>query len=288
MLAHITLTVALAATMPVAACNKDGCLIPGGTFAMGTDPSEFPRLAEETDVPDVSPFAPEQPRHRVTVQPFRLDATDVTNRDFLGFVAARSEWRRDRVPEGEHNGRYLEHWPAPDRIDPASANHPVVFVTWYAAVAYCEWRGGRLPTEAEWEFAAGAGIDERRFPWGDEPPDASRVNWYADGIAGTVPVASYPPNPFGLYDMAGNVWKFLADPWRDRYDSPPLSVLTVAEAYDRRERARRVVRGGSYAANAANLRVRYRDSHRPRDAREMVGFRCGKDAAAAMDAAGDL
>ena len=113
MLASISLTLALAATAPVVACDEEGCLIAGGDFVMGTDPSEFPRLGELTDVPAVTVFEPEQPRHAISVRPFRLDATDVTNRQFLGVVQARPQWRRDRVPEDEHNGRYLEHWPAP-------------------------------------------------------------------------------------------------------------------------------------------------------------------------------
>ena len=101
------------------------------------------------------------------------------------------------------------------------------------------------------------------------------MNWGGNGIDTTVPVGSYPPNARGLYDMAGNVWRFTADPWLGSYaDSSAADVARAADSPS----IRRVVRGCSYGANAANLRVRYRYSHLPFDAREMVGFRCAKSA----------
>ena len=103
------------------------------------------------------------------------------------------------------------------------------------------------------------------------------MSWSGNGIDTTVPVGSYPPNGRGLYDMSGNVWHFTADPWLGAYSE----VLARPEEHRQLEsdmQVRRVVRGGSWGASAANLRVRYRDSHRPFDAREMVGFRCAKNA----------
>jgi formylglycine-generating enzyme required for sulfatase activity len=253
-------------------------LIPGGTFMMGTDPDELETLRLLMALETTRPFEPEVPRHERVVQAFYLDETDVTNAAFAEFVSAVPAWARDVVPEGDQNGRYLAHWGDDGRSDASQADHPVTFVTWYAAASYCAWAGKRLPTEAEWEYASGAAIDDRQYPWGDDPPTAALVNWSGSGIDGTVPVASYPPNPPGLYDMSGNVWKFLADAWSDSYAAAPGSALGVDEAVAARDRTRRVVRGGSSGANAANLRVRYRDSHRPWDAREMVGFRCARDA----------
>jgi len=99
--------------------------------------------------------------------------------------------------------------------------------------------------------------------------------WGGDDVDGTVPVGSYPPNARGLYDMAGNVWRLTSDPWRGSY----AEMLSESESMGPEDpRMRRVVRGGSWGANATNLRVRYRDSHRPFGAREMVGFRCAASA----------
>jgi formylglycine-generating enzyme required for sulfatase activity len=249
--------------------------VPGGTFAMGTDSSDLPAIMERTGVGRVQLFAGEIPRHEVRVEPFRLAASDVTNAEFLAFVRADRSWSADSLPPGRHNGRYLEHW-----IDgapaPGEERRPVTFVTWQAAVAYCDWRGARLPTEAEWEWAAAGGDAGAEYPWGQEPPSDDKVSWSGDGIDHPVDVASYPPNGYGLHDMAGNVWKFLAD---EATSYPEVVTHHVRVDPDTAERveSRRAVRGGSYGAAVANLRIRYRDSHRPRDAREMVGFRCAAD-----------
>lgn len=250
-------------------------LIPGATFRMGTDPTEIARVLELTGLTDDGPLQPEIPSHAVTVSDFFLDTVDVTNADYREFVAANPEWSRQHTDSSLHNGRYLEHW-LEDGPPAAILDHPVTFVFWQAAVAYCSWRGKRLPTEAEYEWAAQDGISRAEYPWGDAPPSSELVSWGGDGIDGTVPVGSYPANARGLYDMAGNVWRFTSDRWRGSY-----AAVLRGEAVDQdvpEGRARRVVRGGSWGANAANLRVRYRDSHRPFDAREMVGFRCAKSA----------
>lgn len=238
--------------------------VKGATFRMGTDPSELERIRQATGLATTRPLLAEVPDHEVTVADFWLDTFDVTNAQFAAFVAANPVWNKQRADPGLHNGRYLEHWsdagPPTELLD-----HPVTFVTWYAAVAYCEWKRNRLPTEAEYEWAAQDGTSRAEYPWGDAPPTDDRVSWGGNGIDTTVPVGSYPPNARGLYDMSGNVWHFTADPWRGPYgsDAPP-------------DPDRRVVRGGSWGASAANLRIRYRDSHRAFDAREMVGFRCAR------------
>lgn len=248
--------------------------IEGTTFRVGTDESELEGIAAMIGLNSPRPLLPEVPSHEVTVSDFYIDRFDVTNGDFAAFVAAVPEWRRENLAEDQQNGRYLEHWgigqPRDELLD-----HPVVFITWHAAVAYCDWRGKRLPTEIEYEWAAQGESGKSEFPWGNEPPGDDRVNWGGNGIDTTVPVGSYPPNPRGLYDMAGNVWHFTADPWLGSY-AEALGAPRDASAVD--PAIRRVVRGGSFGANAANLRVRYRDSHRPYDAREMVGFRCARTA----------
>lgn len=250
--------------------------VPGGTFRTGSDPAELDAIREATGLRTIRPLLPEAGAHEVTVGDFYMDTLDVTNRDFAEFVQANPEWSRARADESLHNGRYLEPWengsPPQDRLD-----HPVTFVTWQAAVAYCRSRGKRLPTEAEFEWAAQDPAAAAEYPWGDEPPRDDLVSWGGNGIDSPVAVGSYPPNARGLYDMSGNVWHFTADPWLGSHEeaAPDAEARTAATADPS---IRRVVKGGSWGANAANLRVRYRDSHRPFDAREMVGFRCVRPA----------
>jgi sulfatase modifying factor 1 len=248
-------------------------LIPAATYMMGTDSSELAAIMEDVGVTRIDMLLPESPAREVRLQSFYLDRTDVTNAEFYEFVSDRPEWGRRGTDPALHNGRYLEHWRDNKPRDRDLAR-PVVFVTWYAAVAYCDWRGKRLPTEAEWEYAAGGGDRDRRYPWGSQPPTNDRVSWGDDGIDEPVPVASFPPNAFGLFDMAGNVWKYLADGWSPSHESEKLAQDALDPDTASVVTTRRVVRGGSWGASAANLRVRYRDSHRPFDAREMVGFRC--------------
>lgn len=247
-------------------------LVRGGTFRMGTPAAAIPELKKRYAVSFPGVFEDEAPARDVSVGDFRIDRDEVTNARFLRFLEARPEWTRERLPPAMHNGHYLEHL-RNGQSPPGKAAHPVVFVTWHAALAYCRWAGGRLPTEAEWEYAARAG-GMREFPWGDEPPTPERANYSASGIGDTRPVASYPANPLGLRDMAGNVWELALDAWgpggsgfRDlpAGSSPDdLSVVT----------GRRALRGGSYGGAPVNLRTRWRDSHEVLNAVAFVGFRC--------------
>jgi formylglycine-generating enzyme required for sulfatase activity len=250
---------------------------------MGTDSADLRDIMERFGITRIEILQSELPQHSIRVRDFFLDVTDVTNADFLEFVQARPEWGRTAADSALHNGRYLEHWSS-NAPDAEEFRRPVTFVTWYAAVAYCHWRGKRLPTEAEWELAAGGGDATREFPWGSAAPSNELVTWSGGGHDRPEPVATHPPTQFGLYDMAGNVWKFLADSWRDSYRGGPQKQELLDPDTARRVTTRRVVRGGSYGAAAINLRVRYRDSHRPDDAREMVGFRCAMSAHEAREA----
>ena len=120
-----------------------------------------------------------------------------------------------------------------------------------------------MPSEAEWEFAAGRGLPAE-FPWGDAAPDTTNANWSGAKMGKPALVGSFPP-AHGLHDMAGNVWEFVADPWKDSY-------LDTAKPSP----GRRVIRGGSFGGSPVNLRVRYRDSHPELGAGPHVGFRCAK------------
>lgn len=159
-----------------------------------------------------SVLAYDETKGKQTVAPFALMKTPVTNAQYLAFVKAHPEWQRDRVPRVFAEERYLTHWQAAlvlgDAIDP---NQPVVHVSWFAATAYCEAQGARLPTWAEWEFAAAA--DERRADARKDPAWTQRIlDWYAKPSSARVPpVGKTPPNLYGVQDLHGLVWEWVED-----------------------------------------------------------------------------
>lgn len=123
-------------------------LIKGATFKMGTNKAEIPKLQEMFNLKRVTLFEEETPRHKVKIDSFYLDKTEVTNADFKKFLIKNPEWQKGKISAEFHNGKYLQDWNGSD-FPKQKANHPVVFVSWYAAVAYCQSLGKRLPTEAE-------------------------------------------------------------------------------------------------------------------------------------------
>ena len=282
-------------------------LIPGATFQIGIDTSEIPHLQKIFDLDHPQIFEDELPKHTVTMASFYLDKNLVTNADFKRFVDANPDWQFGAVPYALDNGNYLKHWKisaiAGEKTDPApdaaQRDHPVVNVNWYAASAYCAWAGKRLPSEAEWELAARSGSGEQfpwpaLFAWGNQPPDKTRVN-FGGNLGTTSPVGSYPANAFGLTDMAGNVWQFLADDWANYSAQPatgaPLVInraspeaaapapTAIDQANNNRTNSnRKVIRGGSYDAAPLNLWLEYRDSHPASNSQPFVGFRCAQSA----------
>lgn len=249
---------------PAESCGTLGpglLAVPGGTFTMGDpdgEPDEAPRSA--------------------TVKSFRIMRFEVTNAEFRQFVRATKHmtdaerrrsgyvwtdrWRAVRGaswtrPQGGKSG--------PQRLE----RHPVVQVSARDAAAYCAWRGLRLPTEEEWEFAA-RGTDGRRFPWGNERPEGARRANYgtdkccaadaSDGFLRTAPVGSFPrgASPFGIHDMAGNVWEWTASHYR-------------------RAGADVAIRGGGWGNDPYCLRASYRHGNPPDIGLDMVGFRCASD-----------
>lgn len=271
----------LAQVLDRAATNQYGSMVfvRGGTIQVGIDPNEVARFEKIFDVNRAQLFRDEIPKHSVTVDDFFLDKYLVTNAQFKLFVDANPEWQPSRVSPELDNGNYLRHWTEPEALR-AKADHPVVNVNWYAAAAYCRWARKRLPSEAEWEHAA-RGASNSLFPWGDEPVDKTRANSAASRLGTTSPVGSYPANRLGLFDMAGNVWEFLADEWRP-YPTSRQNDPVGGEDRSREDAAflpgktRRVIRGGSFDGAPVNLWVEYRDSHPANGSQAFVGFRCAK------------
>ena len=256
-------------------------LIRGATFRMGTDPSDFPRLQQVFGIKRAELFSAEAPQHTVTLGPFYMDKYEVTNALYKMFLDKNPRWRPANIEARLHNGNYLKDWNGDD-YPKGKGEHPVANVSWYAAVAFCRWTGKRLPTEAEWEYAARGGLSDKSFPWGDAPADKALANYGASRIGTTTPVGSYAANGYGLFDMAGNVWEYTLDEWRP-YDSgaqvnPVAGGSMFLDDSFYSVTTRRVIRGGSYAGAPINLRVAYRDSHPPDGARDFVGFRCAKPA----------
>nr|WP_234313831.1 formylglycine-generating enzyme family protein [Streptomyces sp. NBRC 109706] len=274
----------------------------GGAFLMGTEDA------------DALPADGEGPVRRVTLRPFRIDAHAVSNDRFAAFVdatgylteAERFGWSlvfvgllpaesRKGAPRPERAPWWCAvagaYWRAPEGPGSGVAergDHPVVHVSFNDAQAYCRWAGVRLPTEAEWEYAARGGLEQARYPWGDEltPGGEHRCNiWQGpfptgdtaeDGYAGTAPVTAFEPNGFGLFNMAGNVWEWCADRWGT--DQPGAARPGPG---DRPTGKDRVTRGGSYLCHRSycdGYRVAARDHDYPESTTGDRGFRCAGDA----------
>jgi formylglycine-generating enzyme required for sulfatase activity len=163
--------------------------------------------------------------------------------------------------------------------DPAFADYPVIYVTWNMALAYCEWRGGSLSTEAQWEKAARGRLEGMDYPWGNEAPvcqkGAPNGAKFDDDAGcndtGTEPVGSYSANGYGLFDMAGNVWEWVWD-WYSSYSSSSARNPTGPESG-----SSKVTRCGSwYRIDVRSLRVAYRNSYVPDDRYDDIGFRCAR------------
>ncbi|MEO8574120.1 MAG: SUMF1/EgtB/PvdO family nonheme iron enzyme [Pyrinomonadaceae bacterium] len=274
----LTLAYSSAAQVPSnsAASMANMALIPGSSFEMGIDAAMIPKLQTKFNVKRADLFAEETPKHKITLASFYLDRTEVTNGQFKLFIDRHAEWKKAKIAAVYHNGKYLDHWNGND-FPAGRENYPVVFVSWYAASAFCQAQGKRLPTEAEWEFAARGGLGGKDFPWGDEMPDKGRANFSGSGLGAPTKVASYPPNGYGLYDVAGNVWEFLADEWSKYSSAGSAENAPIANDF-LHVKTRRALRGGSFGGSAVNLRVTYRDSHSPENAVEHVGFRCAVSA----------
>jgi formylglycine-generating enzyme required for sulfatase activity len=228
--------------------ERDGAIliwVPGGEFTMGG-----------------TEFSSERPPHRVRLSPYWIARTEVTNEMYRRFVETTGYPPTSLAREERFNGD----------------SQPVVGADWADAAAYCAWAGGRLPTEAEWEFAA-RGTDGRRYPWGSEAPDPTRAVFDRDFLKGQAAPAGSTPgdvSPFGVMDMAGNVSEWCAD-WAAAY--PPPGPEPLLDPKGPAAGTLRVRRGGSYMFSAPGLRVteRYFTPPVPLLNRRYIGFRLAVD-----------
>ncbi len=291
--------VALTPPGPRAGVVQDEVGIPGGLFLMGDSFDEG------------YPGDGEVPVHEVQLDPFRMDTTAVTNRQFSAFVedtGYRTEserygssavfhlvlrappedvlgpasgtpwWLNVRAADWAHPAGRDSHWSdIPD--------HPVVQVSHNDALAYCRWAGRRLPTEAEWEYAARGGLDRNRYPWGNDlvEMDGGHLcniwqgafptsNTEEDGYLATAPVKTFPANGFGLYEVSGNVWEWCADWFLPKYYRNSPTVNPPGPTIG----AGRVMRGGSYLCHDSycnRYRVAARSSNTPESSSGNCGFR---------------
>ncbi|HZU87085.1 MAG TPA: formylglycine-generating enzyme family protein [Anaerolineaceae bacterium] len=254
--------------------------VPEGEFSMGSS----------------SGGANEQPLHTVYLDAFWIDSTEVTNAMFTLFIEATGyqtdaegqggAWIYDGAGWSETPGADWQHPRGPGSDLTGLEDHPVVNVSWNDAAAYCAWAGVRLPTEGEWEKAA-RGLDDRTYPWGDQSPAGDLLNfadinlnvdWASasvdDGYQFTAPVGSYPAgaSPYGALDMAGNVWEWVND-W---YSPTYYAVSPASNPAGPATGTSRVLRGGSWNHDGANLHSSLRLWNDPAAAIDNFGFRCAQ------------
>ncbi len=223
--------------------------IPAGQFMMGCVPQDTTNCSRR-----------ELPRHEIHItRSFAMTATEITVREYEAYAAA-SGLRTPRQPS----------WNTGERP-------PLMNVTWLEARAFCQWAGGRLPTEAEWEYAARGGRDGTVYPWGDsfDPKLANALGQGndSDAYSAASPVGSFPPNGFGLYDMAGNLWEWVNDSYQETYyaQSPDTDPQGPPE------NEFRVIRGGSWDSDPKRLASSFRSRLSAVGRYNLyIGFRCAR------------
>jgi formylglycine-generating enzyme required for sulfatase activity len=222
--------------------------IPAGQFTMGRS-----KLTSD-DKTNMRPHVllDDRPQHKVTISAFQIDRHEVTNAQYQKFVDATHR----KAPYHWVNGR-------------PEADLPIYNVTWDDANSYCQWKGERLPTEAEWERAARSGKEEQDYPWGDQA-DAKRARFNV--TTGPGPVAKFPPNDFGIYDMAGNVSEWTADWFDGSYyqNSPTVDPKGPPSG------EYKVIRGGAWSDSNKRITVFFRNWVRPNQRTPNIGFRCAR------------
>lgn len=269
-----------------------------------------------TDSPEGFPADGEGPVREVTLDPFFIDIFPVTNEQFGEFASAtgyrtdseRLGWSfvfQGHIPPERYaelveatvpaakwwckvKGASWSHPEGPDSSVETRANYPVVHVSWNDAQEYCRWAGKRLPTEAEWEYAARGGLEQKLYPWGDELTPEGRhlcniwqgtfptLDLAEDGYSVPAPVDEFPANGYGLYSVAGNTWEWCSD-W---FDAAYHVTATRSNPVGPLEGSAKVIKGGSYLCHRSycnRYRVAARTSNTPDSATTNMGFRCVRD-----------
>jgi eukaryotic-like serine/threonine-protein kinase len=254
-------------------------LVPAGSFKMGSDINEIMQYCPQWNQGGectASRYSGEAGVHTVTLDAFYIDQYEVTNEAYTQCILAGECNPPADISMGKEENYF---------VNPDFSRYPVVHVTWDMARKYCTWRGGRLPTEAEWEKAA-RGTDGRIFPWGDDfiglkanlcdaGCPGQRVNQdISDGYLNTSPVGAFPDGKsfYGAFDMAGNVWEWVIDWYDPSYYSTQMQGVTNPTGA--RTGKDRVLRGGSWISNIFNLRTALRYAYNPEQQAEFIGFRC--------------
>jgi formylglycine-generating enzyme required for sulfatase activity len=235
--------------------------VPGGTFQMGSGESGAEANTDES------------PEHEVTVDGFWMERTEVANARFAAFLSARGDLAGNGAKYIELEEGYCQIERVGDayRSRSGAEAHAVVMVSWYGADAYCEWIGGRLPTEAEWEYAArgpGGGL----YPWGDDAPTCERA-YHAGCTSCPKAVGQLPEGASwcGALDMAGNAWEWVGD-WYGEYSAEEQTNPTGPASS-----GLRVARGGGWHSSPGELRATYRLENGPWSCVGCIGFRCVYD-----------
>ena len=251
-------------------------LIQSGNFQMGSA--------------GIITYSDEKPVHSVYLDGYYIDKYPVTNAQYKDFVDANPEWCKpakwyelgksgiECIPRKYHDGEYLKNWNF-ENFPRGEEDHPVTWVSWYAAMAYARWLGKRLPTEAEWEKAARGGLAGEKYPWG-ETIDSSYVNYDA-WVGKTTAIGQYPANGYGLYDVVGNVYEWCLDRWNRHFyarspQNNPISGESIIGTVNNfmEIKSSRILRGGSCVSTPQNVRVAHRSRNTPRYTCYSIGFRC--------------
>ena len=242
----------------------DMVFIPAGEFQMSSENTEMHRTPISTKP--------------VSLNGYLIDIYPVTKAQYRTFLDANPQWHKNNIPSVLHDGNYLDSWHG--RNHPrGKADHPVTYVSWYAAMAYAQWIGKRLPTKAEWEMAARGGLHGKKYPWGDQI-NIDQAN-YGMHIGKTTEVSKFPANEYGIYDMVGNVWEWCLD----EYDDSTTHQLFAMTEVDINEltndylnvKSSRVVRGGSWASSERATQIAYCGWAAPNFTYYNYGFRCVKE-----------
>jgi formylglycine-generating enzyme required for sulfatase activity len=256
--------------------NMEMAYIPAGEFEMGANADEgYKMCQEDREDCDQSLFEGEDPLHTVYLDAFWIDKYEVTNAQFAAFLNEMGNQNEGGATWLEANSNYVKIHKSGNTwlADGGYEDHPVVEVSWYGAAAYAEWVGGRLPTEAEWEKASRGGLEGQLYSWGDEDPVCTlgaENGAQIFGCAGdTVEVGSFVPNRYGLFDMTGNVYEWVADWYGENYYSSSPAENPPGPSSG----TFRVLRGGAFSSRGWFFRCAFRNWDFPHRGYNFYGFR---------------